>query len=100
MIKPPGSYTNPFTADFIENVKRVQRERRERAAIYEETKQIVERALKPDVSDFAAKVLLAAAKRRGEVVDTTPRFTDDRAGRRAKEICNAARKARGQEEFK
>lgn len=96
MIKPP-SYQNSFTADFIESVKRVQRETRERSRIYEETKQVVERALKPDVSDFAAKVLLAAAKRRGEVADTTPRFSNDKAGQRAKMIVNSARKARGQE---
>jgi hypothetical protein len=100
MIQNPRDYVNPFSAKLVEQLKQAQREREQRAAIYRETKDVVERALKPDAATFAAKVLLAAAKARGEVTDEAPRFSDDRAGRRAKEICNAARKARGQEEFK
>jgi len=99
MIKPPGSYQNPFSAALVENLKRAQREREQRNAIYRETKAIVENALKPDVSAFAAAVARAAAKARGEIPDGTPRFSNDEAGRRAKMICNAARKARGQEPF-
>lgn len=100
MIKPPGSYTNPFSAKAVEILQQIHREREQRAAIYEETKAVVERALKPDVSAFAAAVVRAAAKARGEVTEDTPRFSDDVHGRRAKQICNAARKARGQEPFK
>lgn len=52
----------------------MQREREQRAKIYQDTKAIVEKALKPDASTFAAKVLLAAAKARGQVTDDTPRL--------------------------
>jgi hypothetical protein len=51
------------------------------------------------LSPMAQAVLRAAAKARGEVTDDAPRFSNDEAGRRAKMICNAARKARGQEPF-
>jgi hypothetical protein len=69
--------------------------------IYRETHEIVSRAFDAnDAGTFAAKVRLAAAKARGEVTDETPRFSDDGPGRRAKLICNAARRARGEEPFK
>jgi F0F1-type ATP synthase membrane subunit b/b' len=101
MIKPPGSYTNPFSAKVVEILQQAQRDREQRAAIYEDTKQIVEKAFKtPDPAAFAAAVARASAKARGEIADETPRFSDDEHGRRAKQICNAARRARGQEPFK
>jgi hypothetical protein len=99
MIQNPRDYVNPFSAKLVEQLKQAQREREQRAAIYRETKDVVERALKPDAATFAAAVVRAAAKARGTLVADTPRFSDDRAGRRAKEICNSARKARGLEPF-
>jgi hypothetical protein len=101
MIKNPADYTNPFSAKLVEQLRRAQAERREREAIYRETKDVVERAFKaPDAAAFAAAVARASAKARGEVAADVPRFSDDAAGRKAKLICNAARKARGQEPFK
>jgi hypothetical protein len=100
MIKNPKNYVNPLSASVVETLKRAHRERAQREAIYHDTKRVVENALKPDAATFAARVLAAAAKARGEVTDETPRFSDDEHGRRAKLICNAARKARGQEPFK
>jgi hypothetical protein len=101
MIKNPKDYVNPFSATVIEKLAKAQREREQRAEIYRETKEVVERAFNaPDASTLAAKILRAAAKARGEVTDETPRFSDDGPGRRAKLICNAARKARGEEPFK
>ena len=84
MIKPPG-YENPISKALVENLKRAQREREQRNAIYHETKSIVENAFKaPDPSSLAAKVLRAAAKARGELADETPRFSDDERGRSQK----------------
>jgi hypothetical protein len=100
MFKNPANYAHPF-AGVAERLRKAQREREQRAAIYRETKEVVEKAFKAsDASTFAARVLLAAAKRDGKVTDDTPRFSDDEHGRRAKLICNAARKARGEEPFK
>jgi hypothetical protein len=100
MIQNPRDYVNPFSAKLVEHLKQAQREREQRAAIYRETKDVVERALKPDVSAFAAAVVRAAAKARGQLTDDTPRFSDDEHGRRAKMICNMGRRRRGEEEFK
>jgi hypothetical protein len=100
MIKNPKDFTNLVSASVVETLKRAHRERREREAIYRDTKRVVENALKPDAETFAARVLAAAAKARGEVTDETPRFSNDEHGRRAKAICNAGRRARGLEEFK
>jgi hypothetical protein len=100
MIKNPTDYKNPF-GTVGEQIAKAKAEREQRAAIYEDTKQIVEKAFKtPDPAAFAAAVARASAKARGEIVDETPRFSDDEHGRRAKQICNAARRARGQEPFK
>ena len=99
MIKNPHDYVNPFSAKAIEALKRASASVSS-ARIYRETKAVVERAFgAPDASSLAAKILRAAAKARGELADDTPRFSDDEHGRRAKMICNAARKARGQEPF-
>jgi hypothetical protein len=100
MFKNPNQYANPF-GTVAEQIKRAKAEREARAKIYRETHEIVSRAIDaPDASTLAAKILRAAAKARGEVTDETPRFSDDEPGRRAKLICNAARKARGEEPFK
>jgi hypothetical protein len=108
MIKNPKDYVNPFSAKLVESLKRAQREREQRAEIYRETHEIVSRAFdantfvdihgKP-VSKVAAAILRAGQVRRGEVADETLRFPDTEAGRRAKLICNAARKARGEKEI-
>jgi hypothetical protein len=52
------------------------------------------------VTGTARRILEAGARRRGEIQDERPSFPDTEAGRRAKLICNAARRSRGQEEFK
>jgi hypothetical protein len=86
--------------DIAARIKRARAEREMRAEIHRDTKEVVEGAFRaPDASTFAAQVLLAAKKARGEVTDDTPRFSNDEHGRRAKLICNAARKVRGQEPF-
>jgi hypothetical protein len=98
MTKNP--FNNPF-GPISEQIAKAKAEREMRSEIFRETHEIVSRAFDaPDASTLAAKILRAAAKARGEVTDETPRFSDDGPGRRAKLICNAARKARGEEPFK
>jgi hypothetical protein len=108
MIKNPNQYTNEF-GPIAEQIKRARAEREARAEIYRETHEIVSRAFDAHtfvdingdpVTKVAAAILRAGQARRGEVTDATPRFPDTEAGRRAKMICNAARKARGEEPFK
>jgi hypothetical protein len=97
MIKPPGSYINPFSAKAVEILRQAQRDREQRAAIYEDTKQIVEKAFKTsDPAAFAAAVARASAKARGEIADDTPRFSDDEHGRFARAVVDAGRKRRGE----
>jgi hypothetical protein len=87
--------------DIAARIKRARAEREMRAEIHRDTKEVVEGAFRaPDASTFAAQVLRAAAKARGAITDDTPRFSNDEHGRRAKLICNAARRARGEEPYK
>jgi hypothetical protein len=51
----------------------------------------------PPAGSTAAKII-EINRRRGQSAE--PHFADDEAGRRARDICNAARKARGQEPLK
>lgn len=104
-MKNPSNYANPFSAAIVEKLKRAQREREQRAAIYEETKRVVERAFDAQfldingapVTETARRILVAGMKRRAEIV--TPEFSNDKHGRFAKAVANAARRARGEPEI-
>jgi len=100
MIKKPFilGYGGLDSSGFRLVAERFQRERQDK---FVDTVDAVARATgqKIDAAAFAKQVHRAAAKARGEIPDDTPRFSDDEHGRRAKMICNAARKARGQEPF-
>jgi len=101
MIQNPKDYTSPFSALLVENIKRARAEREQRAEIYRETKEVVERAFGvPDPSSLAAAVIRAGKLRRGEIPDDTPRFSNDEHGRFAKAVINAGRRRRGEEELK
>jgi hypothetical protein len=81
-------------------IKRARAEREQRADFFRETKEVIEGALRaPDASSFAAPVLLAARKARGEVADDAPRFSDDKHGRFARAVVNAGRRRRGEKEI-
>jgi hypothetical protein len=101
MMKNLKNYKNPFSATIVEKLKRAQREREQRAAIYEETRAVVERAFNAQfldirgapVSETARAILLAGMRRRNEIVDER---TLPKKGSLAEKIVNAGRARRGE----
>jgi hypothetical protein len=95
-------YSHPF-GGIAEQIKRARAERKQRAEIFQETKAIVERAFDAQfldingapVTEVARRILEAGMKRRAEIV--TPTFSDDKHGRFARALENAARKRDGKE---
>jgi hypothetical protein len=101
MIKIPA-YTNPY-GTVAEQFARSRAERERRAAFYEETHEIVSRALDlatdfrdingDRVTETAHRILLAGMRRRGEIaVDGTL----PKPGSLAAKIVDAGRKRRGE----
>ena len=82
--------------DLVAHIRRSQRERQERAEFFNSTRDIVERATRPDAATFAAAVIRAGLKRRNELKEP-PTFSNDKHGKFARALVNAARKARNED---